>query len=280
VTLADSAARRAAIDPARSVCVSAPAGSGKTELLIQRFLALLARVEHPEGVLAITFTRKAAAEMRERLLRALAEAAAGAPVASAHGRLTRDLAAGVLARDRAAGWGLLENGNRLRVRTIDSFCAELARQMPLLSTMGGAVATVDDADELYREAAAGLLGTLGPDPAQAPDLAALLRHLDNNWERLAGLLASLLACRDQWYSHVGAHRDEAASEANLRRALNALAEDVLGDLAERFRPAAATLDPLLTWRYDEGHGDTLASTPDATPAALPEIGRASCRERV
>ncbi len=269
MTLADSAARRAAIDPARSVCVSAPAGSGKTELLIQRFLALLARVEHPEAVLAITFTRKAAAEMRERLLRALAEAAASAPVASAHGRLTRDLAADVLARDRAAGWGLLENGNRLRVRTIDSFCAELARQMPLLSTMGGAVATVDDADELYREAAEGLLGTLDHDPAQAPDLAVLLRHLDNNWERLAGLLAALLACRDQWYSHVGAHRDEAASEANLRRALHALAEDVLGDLAERFRPAAATLDPLLAWRHDQGHGDTLASTPDATAAALP-----------
>ncbi|MHA7817823.1 MAG: UvrD-helicase domain-containing protein [Pseudohaliea sp.] len=269
MSLADAAARRAAIDPATSVCVSAPAGSGKTELLIQRFLGLLARVEHPEAVLAITFTRKAAAEMRERILGALAEAARAAPVESEHGRLTRGLADQALARDREAGWGLLENGNRLRVRTIDSFCAELARQMPLLSTLGGAVATVDDASELYREAAEGLLAGLDRTPEQNPDLAALLEHLDNHWERLATLLASLLARRDQWLSYLGAHRDEAASEAYLREALHALAGDVLGELAERFQPAADTLGPLLAWRQAQGEGLILDGMPGPEASALP-----------
>ena len=269
MTLADADARLAAIDPAASVCVSAPAGSGKTELLIQRFLALLARVEHPEAVLAITFTRKAAAEMRERILGALADAASAATVESEHGLRTRALADAALARDRDAGWGLLENGNRLRVRTIDSFCAELARQMPLLSTLGGSVATVDDAGELYREAAEGLLAGLDRAPAQNPDLAALLAHLDNHWERLATLLASLLARRDQWLSYLGAHRDEAASEAYLRAALEALAGDVLGDLAARLQPAADTLGPALAWRLAQGEGERLEGMPPPSPEALP-----------
>src|SRR5262249_11547679 len=104
----DAAARSAALDPRRSFIVQAPAGSGKTELLTQRYLRLLANVESPEQILAITFTRKAAAEMRARILQALRGAEAPAPE-SAHKRSTWDLARAVRTIDSERGWQLLQH---------------------------------------------------------------------------------------------------------------------------------------------------------------------------
>ena len=117
---ADAAARAAALDVTRSFIVQAPAGSGKTELLTQRFLALLANVETPESVLAITFTRKAASEMRNRILEALRHCNGASGAAGKLLVRTRELARAVLARDARFGWALLENPSRLRLLTIDS----------------------------------------------------------------------------------------------------------------------------------------------------------------
>src|SRR5436309_8493411 len=126
----DAANRIRALDVTESFLVQAPAGSGKTELLIQRYLALLACVDRPERVVAMTFTRKAGAEMRNRVTTALADANHDPTDADPLMLATRKLARGARERDQAFGWHLVEHPAQLRIYTIDAFCASLARQAP------------------------------------------------------------------------------------------------------------------------------------------------------
>ena len=217
--VADADQRSQALDAGRSFIVQAPAGSGKTGLLIQRFLVLLARVSKPEEVVAITFTRKAAGEMRSRVLAALRAAREGLAPESAHEARTIDLAAAVLKRDASERWGLEANPNRLQVQTIDSLCVGLAGRLPLLSRLGPAPQIQEDASALYREAARETLALLEED-GYTEQVAALLWHVDNDVAVAEGLLAGLLAKRDQWWRHLrgGAQRAELEQAlANLIR---------------------------------------------------------------
>jgi ATP-dependent helicase/nuclease subunit A len=242
----DLAERRRALDPAQSFIVQAPAGSGKTGLLIQRYLRLLACVEAPEEIIAITFTRKAAAEMRERVLTALVQTST--KPATEHEQLTRELAHAALQRDAAAGWQIAANPARLRIQTIDSLCAALTHQMPLLSKFGAQPESVDDASELYLEAARATIELVEGDDAVAPDVERLLEHLDNDVARIEMLLADMLARRDHWLRHIhGRDRDEL--EAALKNERRAALERVCGiypisaqsELIELARYATANL---------------------------------------
>ncbi len=204
---ADQQQRLEALDTARSFVVQAPAGSGKTELLIQRFLALLARVDRPEAVVAITFTRKAAAEMRHRIVAALGSAGGPRP-ATPHETHTWELAREAVARNDRLNWRLAEHPARLRIQTIDSLCAMLVRRMPWVSRMGAALRPVDDARHLYARAARRTVSMLDADGAPADvtgAVAVLLAHLDNHFGRVEQLLSVMLGTRDQWMRHVADH---------------------------------------------------------------------------
>ncbi|TAM46746.1 MAG: DNA helicase UvrD [Gammaproteobacteria bacterium] len=226
----DAAERLQALDPARSFIVQAPAGSGKTELLTNRYLNLLAHVDHPEEVVAITFTRKAAAEMRSRVLLALESGAREARPVQTHKALTWDLARAVLTRDARAHWDIRANPGRLRIGTIDSFCSALTRQMPLLSRLGAPPAIVEDAEPLYREAARNLIGLLETDGSWSPAIEQLLLHLDNHLPRVEELLARMLARRDQWLRHLADRGSERLRRETLEAALARLVRDVLATL--------------------------------------------------
>jgi len=234
----DLEAREQALSPARSFIVQAPAGSGKTELLIQRYLGLLATVNEPEEIVAITFTRKAAAEMRERVINALAQAIAGeAPGSepgsklgsepgfepnSGHQRRTLELARAALTRDGARGWRIIDGPARLRIQTIDSLCAALTRQMPLLSKFGSQPESIEDAGALYVEAARATVELIEAKDPAADFVERLLVHLDNNIERVEELLIEMLRRRDHWLRHVMANE-----RAGLERALAAERRAVL-----------------------------------------------------
>lgn len=266
-TPADAAARERALDPTVSFIVQAPAGSGKTSLLIQRYLALLARAEQPEEIVAITFTRKAAAEMRRRLLEALAAAAAGEPPADGHTRRTYELARDALARERSRGWSLPDYPSRLRIQTIDALCAGIARQMPWVSRFGGAPRISEDAEPLYREAALATLALLEEGGAWSVAVADLLGHLDNNAQRLEWMLVEMLKRRDQWLRHlVDPETDAASRRERLETALAAAVERALGGVRACVPPGLA--DELVTLAAYAG-----ANLKERAPESAAQLGR-------
>ena len=240
--LSDLDQRRQAVDPELSCIVRAPAGSGKTELLIQRLLALLGRVERPDEILAITFTRKAAAEMRQRVLLALQQGQQfldgneGIVEEADHQRQTRQLACAVLERDRELGWHLLHHPDQLQIQTIDSFNAALIRRMPWLTRMGGLPQVSMMPNQLYREAVAEVIHLHHDTEGVNDAVRQLLIHLDNRADILEQLLMQLLSRRDQWLRHVLG--DTGQQRQQLEKGL---AHIVSGSL-QKIR---ATLDPAL-----------------------------------
>ena len=226
----DARERGRALDPSASFIVQAPAGSGKTELLIQRFLGLLAHVDVPEAIVAITFTRKAAGEMRARVLEALRVAAGGVEPDAPHERITYGLAVTALARDRELAWRLLENPARLRIETIDALCAFITRQMPWVARFGAPPEISEKADDLYREAARNTLARVAEEEREGAlgALSELLLHLDNDFAAAERLIAQMLETRDQWLRHVRPSREE------LEAALDRLVASELRQLGDCF----------------------------------------------
>ena len=273
--LPDADARREALDLDLHALVTAPAGSGKTGLLVQRMLRALASAENPEQVVAITFTNKAAAEIRNRILELLRAAAAGHAPKDDFEAQGLAFAQALLARDAQLEWHLLEQPERLRALTIDSFCAQIAAQLPLLSGLGGAVRVADDPWPLYVEAITRLFDELEDSALPEPEREALevvLRLAGNRLDRLLQPLAELLSRREQWLPLL-LRAGQAGWEQAEQAALQALVTEGLARFDAAFDPGmqlelvellceGADCEPL-------GWAAGLARWPEAEAAQLP-----------
>src|SRR5215475_9334247 len=106
----DREGRLRAVDPRCNVALEASAGTGKTRVLVDRYVNLLRAGVDPSNILAMTFTKKAATEMRERIVSTLRAAAERGEIPPARWRELRD-AMGDIA-----------------ISTIDAFCLSLLRE--------------------------------------------------------------------------------------------------------------------------------------------------------
>ena len=230
---ADSDARRFATDPANNVVLEASAGTGKTSVLVERYVNLLRAGVAPANILAITFTRQAAAEMRERIVGALRHGAAESEAGRARWNELRDRLGDVA------------------VSTVDAFCLSLLREFPLEADLDPDFGVADETeipglvDEAVELALAAATRAADRDPAVAMLLARL------GWRRAGDALRSML------------ERRLTARDA-LRKSLEGAPQDLTGELAcrraaERLADCLAGLrsevDPLIAL---EAPGDSAA----------------------
>ncbi len=176
-TLADSTAREFATDPAHNVVLEASAGTGKTSVLVERYLRLLQAGVAPANILAITFTRQAAAEMRARIIGALRREAAESPA----GRVR---------------WSELRDRlGEVAVSTVDAFCLALLREFPLEADLdpGFGIADETEVPRLADEAVDRTLVVAARLAGQNAGVAMLLARLGPQRTRAA--LRSLLERR-------------------------------------------------------------------------------------
>ncbi len=275
----DREARSRAVLPGDSFIVQAPAGSGKTTLLTLRFLRLLGDVERPEQIVAITFTRKAAAEMRHRIVEALKMA--GVPLPANADERTRELhlhASAALARSRALGWGLEHNPARLHVQTIDGLNHWLARRLPLAARIGTSAALVDDARALYAEAARRTVAMLDEGAPVAKGLLRLARSLNHEPRQLAELIEGMLGARELWLPKLMRSQSGPTLRAEMDRLLSRALESELAAVSEAmsgidWRPLFAACRAAAAAGAPESPALSLAAEA-GLPAATPESATA------
>src|SRR6185436_19343266 len=205
---ADTAARDFARDPANNVVLEASAGTGKTSVLVARYVNLLARGVDPANILAITFTRKAAAEMRERIIRELRRAAQ---------QSTFDRGRWTAIRDRLAD---------IQISTIDAFCLSLLREFPLEADLDPGFGMADETEvpRLVDRSLDSSLAIFIGLAKREPDLALVLAQLGLNRTRegLAHLLQRRLVAWDVLDRFLARGPSDVTADLVCRRAVDAL----------------------------------------------------------
>lgn len=262
-----------ALDPAVSVSLRASAGSGKTWQLVSRILRLLLEGAEPGGILALTFTRKAAVEMRLRLNERLRQLA-GADEAALDAQLARiGLAPSPALRARARGLyrALLFAAHPPRAMTLHAFCQELLERFALEARVPPGFKLEENEEDLversWRRLQAGMTDAPEGDAARA--LARLVGFGFNEYT-LRELVALFLARRGDWWAYVEGRPDPAAwATERLRNQLGPC--DLDGAVADA-NSAAFTARLRILLNYLEKTGGTQWLEPEALATALMRAG--------
>jgi ATP-dependent helicase/nuclease subunit A len=241
----------AAADPATSAWVSANAGTGKTHVLSMRILRLLLAHTPPERILALTYTKAAAAEMSKRVFERLAEwvtADDAALKASLKDLLGRSPSADELQRARQLFAIAIETPGGLKVQTIHAFCERLLQRFPLEAGVAPGFAILDDHERaaLLAEAADKVLdeATAAPATPLAKALKSAVAYAsDHNFD---GLLGEALREQDWLTAAVRLDDDEdgtfAGAEKIYRRAFQLAPDTDLAANTERIAGLLAKPD--------------------------------------
>lgn len=272
--LSDHLARQQALDTQASYIVSAPAGSGKTGLITQRVLGLLCQVENPEEILCITFTRKASSEMKGRIHKALLAAAEKPRPSEDFKALTWDLATKALAHNNKMGWDLLQMPNRLRIKTIDSFCNYVSRQFALESDLGNMPQQSEFPSIYYHMAAREFIEHLEHDNQTALLLGVIVRHTGNDLSRCETLFADMLGKREQWLPHIYHAAD---NQHYFQQVVATLIENNLEKLSLQLAPIAGELVQLADFAATHANKDSdllslrgISQLPEVSAQGLPQ----------
>ena len=165
-----------------SFIVQAPAGSGKTSLLVKRFLNLLLKVKSPKEVLALTFTNKAAAEMALRIKDVLESQSEDNEIKKIKEKLSKHALKNKWEESYI---------DSLMIMTIDKLALKLVKQTPILSKSGVNFLIDEDPEELYRE-------TIKETITANADNHELIRFFNYDFHKLTEQLLTLISKRDQW----------------------------------------------------------------------------------
>lgn len=169
-----------ATDPGQNIAVFASAGTGKTYLLIHRILRLLLNGVDPAHVLAITFTRKAAAEMRERLVKELEVWArySHEEMQSALQTLGYPVNTDNIEKAGSLYERLLFAQYDIRITTFHAFCQDILKRFAIHAEVPAGFQVAENAAELKQEARERLyeIARQGTEPGLAEALYELLRH--------------------------------------------------------------------------------------------------------
>tara|TARA_B110000003_G_scaffold240673_1_gene247455 strand:+ start:1242 stop:2375 length:1134 start_codon:yes stop_codon:yes gene_type:complete len=194
----DQKQRDEALNLSDSFIVQAPAGSGKTELITQRYLKLLGSAEVPENILVMTFTNRAVDELKHRIIGSLNRATKKLPDEE-YKRTTHYLANEVLKQSQKKGWDLINHSSRLKIITIDSLSNLIVSRFPSVDQLIPPRTIIDsfEYENIYRQAAKETLLLIEDDEYQEI-ISSVLLYLDNDVDRFYRLIEQMLGKREQW----------------------------------------------------------------------------------